>query len=311
MRVVIVGYGVQGRKRLRVAGADGIGVVDPGSAEANWSDIAEVSLDRYDAALVCTPDQPKIAILRHLFRHGKHALIEKPLHATSEAALSDIEALARSTGAVCYTAYNHRFEPHYVRMRDLVRSGTLGRIYRCRMFYGNGTARLVRDSAWRDEGAGVLPDLGSHLLDTARFWFGDIGEDFRVTSVSRFENRAPDHVVITSETARPKLEFEMTLLSWRNHFTCDVLAENGMAHIESLCKWGPTTFTRRTRVLPSGRPPEESMTLVQEDPTWAIEYDHFKRLVAERVPADLSNDRWLLRVLGKLSAEAIKMAAAS
>jgi len=53
------------------------------------------------------------------------------------------------------------------------------------------------------------------------------------------------------------------------------------------------------------------MTLVQEDPTWAIEYDHFKRLVAERVPADLSNDRWLLRVLGKLSAEAIKMAAAS
>ena len=26
---------------------------------------------------------------------------------------------------------------------------------------------------------------------------------------------------------------------WRNHFTCDVLAENGSAHIESLCKWGP------------------------------------------------------------------------
>ena len=311
MRVVIVGYGVQGRKRLRVAGADGVGVVDPVSPDADWSDIAEVSLDRYDAALVCTPDQPKIPILRHLFRHGKHALIEKPLHATSEAELSDIEALAHSTGAVCYTAYNHRFEPHYVRMRDLVCSGTLGRIYRCRMFYGNGTARLVRDTAWRDEGAGVLPDLGSHLLDTARFWFGDIGEDFRVTSVSRFENRAPDHVVITSETARPKLEFETTLLSWRNHFTCDVLAENGTAHIESLCKWGPTTFTRRTRVLPSGRPSEESVTLVQEDPTWVIEYDHFKRLVAERVPADLSNDRWLLRVLGKLSAEAIKMAAAS
>ena len=83
------------------------------------------------------------------------------------------------------------------------RSGELGRIYRCRMFYGNGTARLVRDSAWRDQGAGVLPDLGSHLLDTARFWFGDLGEDFRLVSVSRFENRAPDHVVIASESSRP------------------------------------------------------------------------------------------------------------
>ena len=165
------------------------------------------------------------------------------------------------TGAVCYTAYNHRFEPHYVRMRDLVKSGVLGDIYRCRMFYGNGTARLVRDSAWRDQGAGVLPDFGSHLLDTARFWFGDIGEDFRLVSVSRFENRAPDHVVFAAPSRRPQLEFEMTLLSFRNHFTCDVLAESGTAHIESLCKWGPTTFTHRTRVLPSGRPPEQAITL--------------------------------------------------
>ena len=78
-------------------------------------------------------------------------------------------------------------------MRDLDRDrARSGRIYRCRMFYGNGTARLVRDSAWRDQGAGVLPDLGSHLLDTARFWFGDIGDDFRVVS-------APT----ASRTARP------------------------------------------------------------------------------------------------------------
>jgi len=303
MRVVVVGLGVQGHKRRQIANADFVAAVDPVNGEAEYQTIQDVPLERYDAALVCTPDAPKIALLRYLFKHGKHALIEKPLHAESEAELTEIETLARGTGAACYTAYNHRFEPHYVRMRDLVRSGLLGRIYRCRMFYGNGTARLVRDSSWRDRGAGVLPDLGSHLLDTARFWFGDTSEDFHVISVSRFENRAPDHVVITSETAQPKLELEMTLLSWRNHFTCDVLAEKGTAHIESLCKWGPTTFTRRTRLLPSGRPPEEVVTLVQEDPTWAIEYEHFKRLVSDRVPADLANDRWLLRVLGRLTAE--------
>jgi predicted dehydrogenase len=306
MRAIVVGYGVQGKKRLRVAGSDAAGVVDPIAAEANWRDIREVPLDKYDAALVCTPDAPKMELLGHLLGNGKHVLVEKPLHAESEQELEELEATARRTGAVCYTAYNHRFEPHYVRMRDLIRSGELGRIYRCRMFYGNGTARLVRDSAWRDQGAGVLPDLGSHLLDTARFWFGDLGEDFRLLSVSRFENLAPDNVVIASETSKPRLEFEMTLLSWRNHFTCDVLAEKGTAHIESLCKWGPTTFTKRTRILPSGRPPEEAVTLVQDDPTWALEYDHFKRLVADRVPTDLANDRWLLRVLGRLSAEAIK-----
>lgn len=307
MRVLIVGYGVQGKKRLRIAGADAIGIVDPIAAEANWRDIKAAPLDSYDGALVCTPDASKVELLTYLLGQGKHVLVEKPLHAKHEEQLEAIEAIARRTGAVCYTAYNHRFEPHYARMRDLVQSGELGEIYRCRMFYGNGTARLVRDSAWRDRGAGVLPDLGSHLLDTARFWFGDIGEDFRVVSANRFENRAPDNVVIASQRARPELEFEITLLSWRNHFTCDVLAEKGTAHIESLCKWGPTTFTHRARVLPSGRPTEQSITLVQEDPTWALEYEHFKRLAAAGIAGDLANDRWLLRVFARLSAEAIDM----
>ena len=61
-------------------------------------------------------------------------------------------------------------------------SGVLGKVYHCRMFYGNGTARLVRDSAWRDKGAGVLPDLGSHLLDTINFWFDVMPTDWRVVS---------------------------------------------------------------------------------------------------------------------------------
>ena len=59
--------------------------------------------------------------------------------------IAELEELARRQNAVIYTAYNHRFEPHFVRMRDLIASGQLGKIYSCRMFYGNGTARLVRE----------------------------------------------------------------------------------------------------------------------------------------------------------------------
>jgi predicted dehydrogenase len=152
----------------------------------------------------------------------------------------------------------------------------------------------------------VLPDLGSHLLDTCRFWFGDIHDSFEVLTVDRFENRAPDHVVIGSPGTPCRIELEMTLLSWRNHFTCDILAENGSAHIESLCKWGPSTFTHRTRILPSGRPPEEAVTLVQDDPTWAAEYAHFKQLCQAKIRTDLSNDIWLGRNLDRLSRAAVE-----
>lgn len=302
MRVVVVGLGVQGHKRRRFAGADCVASVDPVNPDADHRSIEEVPPGSYDAALCCVPDGPKYELLSFLLGKGKHVLVEKPLWAEEVALLRDLETQARQTGVVCYAAYNHRFEPHFVRMRDLIASGELGTVYSVRLFYGNGTARLVRDSAWRDEGAGVLPDLGSHLLDTCRFWFGpDLGA-FGVVSAHRFENRAPDHVVIGSLGGPRRIELEMTLLSWRNHFTCDVFAERGSAHIESLCKWGPSTFTRRTRILPSGSPPEERVVLVRDDPTWAAEYRHFKALCAGRAETDLSTDIWLQTTLSGLAA---------
>jgi len=305
MRAIVVGLGVQGYKRRRVAGADFVADVDPVNQEARYRSVADVPLADYDAALVCVPDEAKLELLTYLLGNGKHALVEKPLWAEEDAQITALETLAQRTGAVCYTAYNHRFEPHFVRMRELIASRELGRLYRCRMFYGNGTARLVRDSAWRDQGAGVLPDLGSHLLDTARFWFGELAEDFAIVSSDHFENRAPDHVVFGSHQSEPRLELEMTLLSWRNHFTCDLFAERGSAHISSLCKWGPSTFTRRTRVLPSGRPTEDAVTLVMDDPTWAAEYAHFRLLCAGGAVTDLSSDLWLNRTLRRLGRDAL------
>jgi scyllo-inositol 2-dehydrogenase (NADP+) len=306
MKCIVAGLGVQGHKRRRFAGADYVACVDPFNKDADYKHIADVPLKDYDAALLCIPDEPKRELIEYLLSNGKHVLVEKPLWTPENEDIRLLEALAQMKGLVLYTAYNHRFEPHYVRMRELIASGDLGKIYSCRMFYGNGTARLVRESAWRDEGAGVLPDLGSHLLDTCRFWFGDIADSFNLIAANRFENRAPDHVVIGTEKNSPRIELEMTLLMWRNHFTCDILAEKGTAHIESLCKWGPSTFTKRMRVLPSGRPPEESVTLVQDDPTWAIEYAHFRELCLSGAKTNLATDYWLQSTLRRLGEEATR-----
>ncbi len=301
--------GVQGHKRVAAAGDDVVTTVDPVAEDVDFHTIQDVPLESYDAVLACIPDQAKMEVLGYLLGHGKHVLVEKPILTEHEADIRHLQKLAATSKAVCYTAYNHRFEPHFMRMKELITSGALGRVYTLRMFYGNGTARLVRDSAWRDEGAGVLPDLGSHLLDTLLFWIGAPDASFAVRAANRFENRAFDHVILGSE-GEISIQLEMTLLSWRNHFTCDVLAEKGSAHIESLCKWGPTTFRHRTRVLPSGRPGEEEETLEQADPTWALEYDHFKSLCAEGGPSNLDNDLWINGELNRLVTQALGQAAA-
>jgi hypothetical protein len=91
----------------------------------------------------------------------------------------------------------------------------------------------------------------------------------------------------------------MSLLSWKNTFTVDVVAERGSAHIHGLCKWGPSTLTVRRRVVPSGRPTEETHVVECADPTWAAEYRAFKKRCGARANS-LDKDLWIDAVLRDL-----------
>ena len=309
MRVIIAGMGVQGPKRSRIAGKDVVAFVDPVMEDADFRSVEDVPLDMYDTVLLCIPDQPKIGIITYLLEQGKHVLVEKPLMAGKDEDLLMAQEMARKQNLVCYTAYNHRFEPNLIGIRDAVQSGKLGDVYRIRMFYGNGTARDVRESVWRDQGAGVLPDLGSHLLDILLFIFGELPEsvEWKVWSCQSFENRSPDHVVVATQPPGTKvmIELEMSLLSWRNHFAAEIYGSGGSMMMESLCKWGPSRLTYYERVLPSGRPPYESVTFEKPDPTWEAEYTHFKRLIQQGEVGNTENDLLINRILRELSERAL------
>lgn len=298
MRVVIVGLGIQGKKRQRFAGGDLVATVDPYENATKYKDITQVPLDEFDAALICTPDNEKIQIAKYLLGSGKHVLVEKPLLASDRSELLELQELATTRRVICYTAYNHRFEPHIVRLKELLGSGELGNLYMIRMSYGNGTARDVRHSPWRDQGMGVLADLGSHLLDLARFFFGQRDYSFEPWSLNRFENQSFDYVLFGS-SSWPILQIEATLLSWRNSFKVDIIGELGSAHIDGLCKWGSSTLTVRKRSFPSGKPAEERRALECADPTWEREYQHFKELCSTGFTY-LANDIWINDVLHTL-----------
>ena len=300
MKVVVVGLGIQGRKRAAVAGTDLVATVDPVIPDASVRRIEDVPLDSYDAALVCTPDSAKLELLAWLLARGKHILVEKPLVASADADLETLKALAAGTGAVCYTAYNHRFEPHLATVKRLIDEDRIGHVYHCRMFYGNGTAREFRNSPWRDRGLGVVPDLASHMLDLCLFFFGRPAGTIQPWTCQRYENASYDYFLVGFPDARPVLTLEGTLLSWRNTFGLDLIGERGSIHVTGLCKWGPSALVVRDRVLPSGKPNEEVHVLEQKDPTWAIEYAHFSRLCEQRTGTNIDTDIWINGVLNGL-----------
>ena len=300
MRVMIVGLGIQGRKRRKVAGADAVATVDPVIAGADFQQRRGRSARRLRRRPRLHARRAKPQILEYLLSNGKHVLVEKPLLADENHPWTNSRNSPSATGAVCYTAYNHRFEPHILRLKQVLDRRELGTVYSARFFYGNGTARDVRDSVWRDQGLGVLgrPRLAPARLDAVSLRAAR-DSAVQVRASHRFENRAFDHFCFGFD-GQPALDFEMTLLSWRNTFRADVVGEKGSAHIECLCKWGPSIFTLRRRVLPSGRPDEESHTLVCADPTWQREYEHFKTLCSQP-QTNIDTDIWINSVLHDLA----------
>ena len=299
MKVVIVGMGVQGQKRKKILGQEFKYSVDK-FKRADYRFIDQVPLKEYDAVIVCVPDNEKLKIIKFCIGNKKHILIEKPFLIPNLKTAQYMEKKIKEKKIICYTAYNHRFEPHFKKMKVLIDSKVLGKIYSCRMFYGNGTANLVKRSNWRDKNFGIITDLGSHLIDTCLFWFGKKVKDFKLVSSRRFENQSPDHAVLISENSIPKIELEMTYFMWRNNFTCDILAEKGSAHINSLCKWGPSVFTYRKRSFPSGKPKEKKKILIKKDPTWLNEFNYFKSLIYKKKLIDLSKDIWIQKKIHKL-----------
>ena len=278
MRCIVIGFGIQGRKRREHCGDDFAYYIDPNIKAAFHMYVGYVDLSSFDAACVCTPNVAKLEIVRFLLENNKHVLVEKPLWTNEQKEIKELQYLATENKCVLYTAYNHRFEPALEEAKSLIDSGKLGKIYHCRMFYGNGTAKLVKESPWRDSGIGIFGEIGSHLLDLTQFLFGGYKwfQNVNLISSACFENKTPDHIVFETSNNEFAVECEATYCSWKNTFTLDILGEKGSLRINGFCKWGGSILEWSKRIYPSGIPETKTLSWSEPDPTWSKEYKHFK-----------------------------------
>ncbi len=117
---------------------------------------------------------------------GKHVFCEKPLARTGEEAKAMLDAVQKA-GVKHMVAFNYRFVPAIVQARKLIESGALGRLFHYRAVY---LQEWIMDPnferVWRLDksvcGSGALGDLGSHIIDLARFL---VGEPKRVMGMAK------------------------------------------------------------------------------------------------------------------------------
>ena len=136
-------------------------------------------LDRggLDAVLVATPDDLHYPMAMDALDAGLHVFCEKPLAGNAGQA-QEMLAKAEAAGLVHGVFFTWRWRPQYRYLKELVDEGYLGRPYHCHIRYLGGYGRQARYQ-WRFDGRranGVLGDLGSHMIDLARWTTGEIAQ---------------------------------------------------------------------------------------------------------------------------------------
>ncbi len=140
---------------------------------------------------------------------GKHVLCEKPLGRDAAESHAIWQGVAAG-GVTHMCAFNYRFVPAVRLARQLIADGQLGELrhFRARYLQSWGLDRTLM--TWRFErasaGSGALGDLGSHIIDLARYLVGEISAVSG--TVRTFIGDRAGHAVDVDDAFQANVEFE-------------------------------------------------------------------------------------------------------
>ena len=135
----------------------------------NYRDL--LALKEIDMVTLCLPNHLHSKAAIDAARAGKHIVCEKPLCRTLQEADAMIAA-CREAGVLLMYAEELCFAPKYLRAKQLVDEGAVGRAFLVKQ----SEEHFGPHSSWfwdvNQSGGGVLLDMGCHSIEYARWVFG-------------------------------------------------------------------------------------------------------------------------------------------
>jgi len=212
---------------------------------------ALLAVEAVDLVVVVTPNDLHTAHAEAALRAGKHVVIDKPM-APDVADCDRLIDLARETGQVLSVYHNRRGDGDYVAARTLLAEDTLGTpsLYEARWDRFRPEAATVWRNAPR-AGAGLLWDLGPHLVDQAIGLFGWPDAMTADIATQRPGAQADDYFELTLHygTARAILSASTLVAATRPH----------MALHGSRGSWWTEALDPLEAVLRAGRSPADPL----------------------------------------------------
>jgi scyllo-inositol 2-dehydrogenase (NADP+) len=141
--------------------------------------------DTIDLVIVNTPVETHFEYAKKVLLAGKHALVEKAFTATVAQA-QELASLAKEKGLKLCVFHNRRWNSELKTIQKVIEDNVLGDIVEAEFHFDRYTPllspKIHKETA--SLGAGILKDLGSHLIDQSLFLFGipqSVFGDIRIT----------------------------------------------------------------------------------------------------------------------------------
>lgn len=123
--------------------------------------------------IINTPSYLHYEMSKSALHAGKHVVVEKPFTATSKEGKELIQ-LAKDRNLLLTVYHNKRLEGGFITIKNLLNSNRLGKLKNARLAIPRYKP-FIGPKLWKENnypGAGLLYDLGSHLIDQCLQLFG-------------------------------------------------------------------------------------------------------------------------------------------
>ena len=150
-----------------------------------------------ELGIVSTPPAGHAQQATALLESGLHVVVDKPLTVTSEDGHA-LVACAERVGRTLTPYQNRRWDGDFLTLRRLVDAGELGQVHRFESRFERWKPTETR--AWKAgasaTGAGVLYDLGTHLIDQAVQLLGEVEDVYAEIRTRRPDSGADDDTFV-------------------------------------------------------------------------------------------------------------------
>jgi predicted dehydrogenase len=151
-----------------------------------------------DLVVVASPNKTHVPLAQAALEAGSAVVVDKPLAITSADGRALVEE-ARARGKLLSVFQNRRWDGDFRTVAQLIADGRLGTVQRFESRFERWRPKLKggwRETGGRDEGSGLLYDLGSHLVDQALTLFGPAAGVYAQADVRREGAQADDDTFI-------------------------------------------------------------------------------------------------------------------